>query len=94
MQKKDKPFLSLQSIIAVFACGVVALSLLVTDLLINEQVSETTQAALLEDAKELSRIIANTPVVIEALHGQKNEKNIPMVQLFCFIFMAPIQLWH
>lgn len=76
MRKKDKPFLSLQSIIAVFACGVVALSLLVTDLLINEQVAVTTQSALLEDAKELSRIIATSPVIIEALTGQRNEKEI------------------
>lgn len=76
MRKKDKPFLSLQSIIAVFACGVVALSLLVTDILINEQVAVTTHTDLLEDARELSRIVANTPVVIEALNGQRDEKEI------------------
>lgn len=74
--KKDKPFFRLQTKIAVFACLVVALSLLVADIIINEKITDNARISAAEESIEIARIIANTPVVIEALSGKRDEKEI------------------
>ena len=74
--RKDRPSFSLQTIITVFACIVVALSLTVTDLLISNKVAEDTQDNLTAEAIKVSRIVANHPAVIEALSGRRNESEI------------------
>lgn len=71
-----KPIFSLQTTIAVFACIVVALALLAADIIINEKISENAQISASEKAIEIARIVADTPVIVEALTGKKDEKEI------------------
>jgi len=75
MQTK-KPLLGLQATIAVFACIVVALALLVTDIIIMERISDTERRNASGEAIEIARIVANTPVVIDGLRGENDEKSI------------------
>lgn len=74
--RTKKPLLSLQATIAIFACIVVALALLVTDIIINERVSETDRLKASDEAIEIARIVANSPVVIEGLSGKREERDI------------------
>lgn len=75
MQAK-KPLFSLQTTIAVFACIVVALALMTADLIINERISENARLDASKEAIEISRIIANTPIIIDALRGKVDEGEI------------------
>lgn len=74
--KKQKPLFSLQTTIAVFACIVVALALLVTDIIINERIAENARINSSEEAIEIARIVANTPLIMEALSGSRDEREI------------------
>ncbi|AIF52597.1 DcuS/MalK family sensor histidine kinase [Pelosinus sp. UFO1] len=74
--KKQKPLFSLQTTIAVFACIVVALALLVTDIIINERIAENARINSSEEAIEIARIVANTPLIMEALTGNRDEREI------------------
>ncbi len=71
--KRDKPLFRLQTKIALFACLVVALSLLAADIIINEKISENARSNASAEAIEVARIIANTPAIIEALSGKRDE---------------------
>lgn len=74
--RTSKPFFSLQTIITLLVCGVVALSLAVTDILISQKVAENTQQNLADKATTIARIVAHSPLVIEALNGQRAETEI------------------
>ena len=71
-----KPFFSLQTIMTLLVCGVVALSLAVTDILISQKVADSTQQNLADKATTIARIVAHSPLVIEALNGQRSETDI------------------
>ncbi|HDX9578558.1 TPA: two-component system sensor histidine kinase DcuS [Bacillus pseudomycoides] len=74
--EKRKKFLSLQKTIALLVCAVVVFSLLVTDILISHHVERTTEDSQIEKAKTVARITANSPLVIDALSGRKDESEI------------------
>lgn len=74
--KLKKPSLKLQTTITLLVCGVIAMSLLVTDLLIGAKVASSTEKNLADKATNIARIVANSPEIIEALSGKKDEKVI------------------
>lgn len=74
--RTSKPFFSLQTIMTLLVCGVVALSLAVTDILISQKVADNTQQNLADKATTIARIVAHSPLVIEALNGQRAETEI------------------
>ncbi|MGG5252500.1 DcuS/MalK family sensor histidine kinase [Neobacillus sp. SM06] len=67
---------SLQSVIIVFVCVVVTGSLLITDLLISSRVASQTEENQAENAANIARMVAHNPLVIEAMSGQRNQKDI------------------
>ncbi|HVJ50583.1 DcuS/MalK family sensor histidine kinase [Desulfitobacterium sp.] len=71
-----KPQLTLEKTILLLVCVVVALSLLVTDVLISQEVADTTEKSIEDQAVNISRIVAHSPVVIEGLSGQRDENEI------------------
>ncbi|MED1204464.1 DcuS/MalK family sensor histidine kinase [Heyndrickxia acidicola] len=73
---KKKSALSLQTRIALLVCSVVALSLLVTDFLMSEEISRTTQKNLAEKATNIARIVSHSSIVINALSKKTNEQDI------------------
>ncbi len=74
--KLKMPNLRLQTTIILLVCSVVILALLVTYLLIGKEVSERTQVHLEEKATNISRIVANSPVVINSMEGELPEEGI------------------
>jgi two-component system, CitB family, sensor histidine kinase MalK len=68
--------LRLQTTITILVCSVVALALFVTDLLISEEVGRTTLKNQEDKALNIARMTAHSPVVVEALNGQREEKDI------------------
>ena len=74
--RTKKPLLGLQATIAVFACIVVALALLVADIIIIQRVSERVRDSASEEAIEIARIVADNSIVIEGLSGKRDEKDI------------------
>ena len=74
--KANKPVIGLQMKITLLVCGVVAMALLVTNIMISAHVSSSTQQALDEKARNIARIAAHSQVVIEALSGQRDEAAI------------------
>lgn len=74
--RTKKPLFRLQTKIAVFACIVVALALLVADVIINEKVSDNARIDASKEAIEIARIVANSAVVIEGLSGKRDEREI------------------
>ncbi|TGE31939.1 DcuS/MalK family sensor histidine kinase [Desulfosporosinus sp. Sb-LF] len=74
--RTSKPFFSLQTIMTLLVCSVVALSLAVTDILINQKIADNTQKNLADKATTIARIVAHSPLVIEALNGQRAETEI------------------
>ncbi|WP_378956741.1 DcuS/MalK family sensor histidine kinase [Pelosinus sp. sgz500959] len=74
--RKDQPLFSLQTKIAVFACIVVALALLVADIIINDKISENARISATDKSIEIARIIAYSPTIIEALSGKRDERDI------------------
>lgn len=74
--RTSKPFLSLQTIMTLLVCCVVALSLAVTDILISQKVAENTQKNLADKAMYIARIVSHSPVVTEALSGQRPDQEI------------------
>lgn len=71
-----KPLLGLQAKIAVFVCIVVAIALLVTDVIINEGISEGARKNSAAEAIEIAHIIAISPVIIDALTTKIGEEKI------------------
>ncbi|MGF9963587.1 sensor histidine kinase [Bacillus rhizoplanae] len=74
--RKRKNSLGLRTTITVLVCAVVAFSLLVTDILISHNVERTTEDSQAEKAKVIARIVANSPLVIDALAGRKDTSEI------------------
>ncbi|MGM0875877.1 MAG: DcuS/MalK family sensor histidine kinase [Bacillota bacterium] len=74
MMKRKK--WSLQATITVLVCGVVALSLLVTDLLITKTIATSIEKYQEEKATNVARIVAHSQLVTEALGKQKHEGSI------------------
>ncbi|WP_408011755.1 DcuS/MalK family sensor histidine kinase [Pseudalkalibacillus sp. A8] len=70
------PNLRLQTTIILLVCSVVILALLVTYLLIGEEVSKRTYLHLEEKATNISRMVANSPVVINGMEGDLPEQEI------------------
>jgi len=102
--KANKPVIGLRTKITVLVCGVVAVALLVTNILISADVSSSTQRALDEKARDIARIVARSQVVIEALSGQRNEteiqsfaeeiRNVTNVEFIVVIDMNSIRKSH
>jgi two-component system, CitB family, sensor histidine kinase MalK len=67
---------SLQLVITVFVCLVVTVSLLITDLLISTRVATGTEDSQAEKARNVARMVAHSPLVIDAMSGKRNEKDI------------------
>jgi two-component system, CitB family, sensor histidine kinase MalK len=67
---------SLQSIIILFVCLVVAVSLLITDLLISKRVATSTENTEAVIAQNVARMVAHSPLVIEAMSGKRNPQEI------------------
>ncbi|MCM3118470.1 DcuS/MalK family sensor histidine kinase [Neobacillus sp. MER 74] len=67
---------SLKSVIIVFVCVVVTFSLLITDLLISSRIASETEKNQAEQARSVARMVAHSPLVIEAMSGKRDEKDI------------------
>jgi CitB family two-component system sensor histidine kinase MalK len=67
---------SLQSVIILFVCLVVAFSLLITDILISTRVAKGTEESQAEKARNVARMIAHSPLIIEAMSGKRDQKDI------------------
>ncbi|MDN3019452.1 DcuS/MalK family sensor histidine kinase [Paenibacillus sp. BSR1-1] len=72
--KKGK--LSLQAIIIIFVCIVVALSLGITDLIISKRITSSVEQTEKEKALNVAKMVALSPQVIGALEGKANKKNV------------------
>ncbi|MCF6410253.1 DcuS/MalK family sensor histidine kinase [Alkalihalobacillus sp. EGI L200015] len=70
------PNLRLQTTIILLVCSVVIIALLVTYLLIGKEISERTYQHLEEKATDISRMVANSPVVINGMEGDLPEREI------------------
>ncbi|EGO63476.1 DcuS/MalK family sensor histidine kinase [Acetonema longum] len=71
-----KPLFSLQTQITILVCGVVALSLLVANALITTSVAGIVEEEIGENAADIARIMARSPVVVEGLTGKRDETDI------------------
>lgn len=67
---------SLQSVIIVLVCVVVTFSLLITDLLISSRIASETEKNQAKQARNVARMVAHSPLVIEAMSGKRDEKDI------------------
>jgi two-component system, CitB family, sensor histidine kinase MalK len=70
--KKGK--FSLQAIIIIFVCIVVAFSLGITDLIISNSITSSVEETQKEKALDVARMMAITPQVIGVLEGRENRK--------------------
>ena len=61
---KAKPLLSLQSVIILLVCGIVALALLIASLFVTRSVEQTARENLGNKAMDVSRSVALSPVVV------------------------------
>jgi two-component system, CitB family, sensor histidine kinase MalK len=67
---------SLKSVIIVFVCVVVTFSLLITDLLISSRIASETEQGQAEQARNVARMVAHSPLVIDAMSGKRDEREI------------------
>ncbi|WP_066367236.1 DcuS/MalK family sensor histidine kinase [Neobacillus fumarioli] len=74
--RRKKPLFRLQTTITLLVCGVVAFALFVTELLISKEVGNNTQKSQADKALNIARMTAHTPIIVEALSGMRNEKDI------------------
>lgn len=74
--RKRKELLDLWKTITLLVCAVVIFSLLVTDILISHNVERVTEEGQEEKAKTIARIVANSPLIIDALAGRKDTSEI------------------
>lgn len=70
------PLFSLQTKITMLVCGVVALALLVTNIHLSGKIATNTQNNLAERATDIARIVAHSPLIVEALTGLRDESHI------------------
>jgi two-component system, CitB family, sensor histidine kinase MalK len=75
-EKMKKGRWSLQAIIIIFVCTVVAVSLFITDLLISKRVASGVEESQSEKAGNVARMVANNPFIIEAMSGKRDDKEI------------------
>ena len=73
---KAKPLLSLQSVIILLVCGIVALALLIASLFVTRSVEQTARENLGIKAMDVSRSVALSPVVVEGLEQNRNSRLI------------------
>lgn len=73
---KKKPFLKLQTKIILLVCGVVAVSLIVANALITQNVESNVRENLGMKAMDISRTVAHSPVVISALTKGSDDGSI------------------
>ncbi|WP_237389573.1 DcuS/MalK family sensor histidine kinase [Bacillus sp. USDA818B3_A] len=77
MRKKRPRFrFRLQTTITFLVCGVVALALFVTDMLISNEIGSTTYKNQSEKAMNIAKMIAHSPIIIEGLQNPQTEKKI------------------
>jgi two-component system, CitB family, sensor histidine kinase MalK len=74
--RKKRPKFRLQTTIIFLVCGVVALALFVTDLLISNEVGQATAKNQSEKAMNIARMVAHTPLIMQALQQKQNEQEI------------------
>lgn len=74
--KKPRSYLSLEKTILILICLVVFLSLLVTNVLVSEEVATATERNIASRAVNISRIVAHSPIVIDGLSGRRDKKEI------------------
>lgn len=74
--KAGKPLFSLQTKITVLVCGVVALALLVANILITTSVAGFVEEEIGENAADIARIMARSPLIVEGLTGMRDETDI------------------
>jgi two-component system, CitB family, sensor histidine kinase MalK len=67
---------SLQAIIIIFVCLVVALSLGITDLLISKRITSSVEETQKEKVLNIAKIVSLSPQVIGALEGKTNSTEI------------------
>ena len=67
---------SLKSVIILFVCLVVTFSLLITDLLISSRIASETEENQAVQARNIARMVAHSPLVIDAMSGKRDEKDI------------------
>ena len=72
--KKGK--LSLQAVIIIFVCIVVALSLGITDFIISKRITSSVEETEKEKALNVAKMVSLSPQVIGALEGKANKKNV------------------
>lgn len=68
--------LKLSTIIILFVCIVVFISLVLTDLLISKTINENIESSIEEKAKIVSRTVAHSTIVKQGLQNQKHEEGI------------------
>ncbi|MEO2077121.1 MAG: DcuS/MalK family sensor histidine kinase [Bacillus sp. (in: firmicutes)] len=68
--------LSLQAVIIIFVCIVVALSLGITDLIISKRITSSVEETEKEKALNVAKMVVLSPQVIGALEGKTNKKNV------------------
>lgn len=68
--------ITLQTTITLLVCLVVILSLLVTDLLISNWISDRIEKTQAEKATDISRMVARSPIVVNGLRNPQAEKDI------------------
>ena len=68
--------LSLQAIIIIFVCIVVALSLGITDLLISQRVTSSTEEGQKEKAFDVARMVSHSRTVKDALSGKRDKADV------------------
>ncbi|MBA4493014.1 DcuS/MalK family sensor histidine kinase [Paenactinomyces guangxiensis] len=71
-----KKYLSLHAAIALFVCLVVILALSVTGILIAREIASQTEKNLSDKAMNIARMVAHSPMIIEALEGKREEAEI------------------
>lgn len=67
---------SLQVIIIIFVCLVVALSLGITDLLISKRITSSVEETQKEKALNIAKMVSVSPQVIGSLEGETNPKEV------------------
>ncbi|MBN8192529.1 DcuS/MalK family sensor histidine kinase [Bacillus sp. NTK074B] len=72
--KKNK--LNLSTIIILFVCVVVLVSLVITDLLISRTINDSIETNIEEKAKIVSRTVAHSTIVKSGLENKENEDRI------------------
>ncbi|WP_026676985.1 DcuS/MalK family sensor histidine kinase [Fictibacillus gelatini] len=74
--KVKKTIISLNTTIALFVCTVVVLALTVTGILTAIDIANKTEKSISEKAMDIARVVAHSPLVIEALEEKRNESVI------------------